>query len=36
MMHPSIDSLTEKYDSKYTIAVAAEKDRQFGGCKRTG
>lgn len=25
MMHPSIDSLTEKYDSKYTIAVAAAK-----------
>jgi len=25
MMYPSIDSLTEKYDSKYTIAVAAAK-----------
>jgi len=24
-MYPSIDSLTEKYDSKYTIAVAAAK-----------
>lgn len=25
MMYPSIDSLTGKYDSKYTIAVAAAK-----------
>ncbi|MDD4568952.1 MAG: DNA-directed RNA polymerase subunit omega [Tepidanaerobacteraceae bacterium] len=25
MMYPSIDSLTNKYDSKYTIAVAAAK-----------
>ena len=25
MMYPSVDSLTEKYDSKYTIAVAAAK-----------
>ncbi|WP_422448233.1 DNA-directed RNA polymerase subunit omega [Thermoanaerobacterium sp. DL9XJH110] len=25
MMYPSIDSLTSKYDSKYTIAVAAAK-----------
>lgn len=25
MMYPSIDSLIKKYDSKYTIAVAAAK-----------
>ncbi|HHY71600.1 MAG TPA: DNA-directed RNA polymerase subunit omega [Thermoanaerobacterales bacterium] len=25
MMYPSIDSLTGKYDSKYTIAVASAK-----------
>ena len=25
MMYPSIDSLVKKYDSKYTIAVAAAK-----------
>ncbi|MGI6425123.1 MAG: DNA-directed RNA polymerase subunit omega [Tepidanaerobacteraceae bacterium] len=25
MMYPSIDSLTTKYDSKYTIAVASAK-----------
>ncbi|MGI5857860.1 MAG: DNA-directed RNA polymerase subunit omega [Tepidanaerobacteraceae bacterium] len=25
MMYPSIDSLTDKYDSKYTIAVAVAK-----------
>ena len=25
MMYPSIDSLTSKYDSKYTIAVASAK-----------
>ncbi|HHY43031.1 MAG TPA: DNA-directed RNA polymerase subunit omega [Thermoanaerobacterales bacterium] len=25
MMQPSIDSLIEKYDSKYTLAVAAAK-----------
>lgn len=25
MMYPSIDSLLEKYDSKYTLAVAAAK-----------
>ena len=35
MMYPSIDSLTRKYDSKYTIAVAsAKRARQLvGGAK---
>ena len=35
MMYPSIDSLTSKYESKYTIAVAAAKRarRLVGGAK---